>query len=326
MKKILVFALLIFVIMLIIPTLSLNIIEKNNVKKSEPKLNEETYAITVYDVNKKENFSIEMEEYLKGVIAAEMPAEFEIEALKAQAVTARTYLLHHLKKYENGHPDHPQAAICTGIHCQVWHSQETLKSIHPNDWFEKYWDKIEDSVNSTKGEVLVYDAKIIEPLFHSTSGGKTENSEDVFQSAVPYLRSVDSPYELEAPKLHGSVNISIDDFITKLNDAYGKLSLTANNLKDKIILNDISEGGKVKTVKIDSIVVSGRDIRTLFNLNSTNFKFVQSGNEIEILTTGYGHGVGMSQWGANGMAENGSNYIEILKHYYTGIEIMNISE
>lgn len=325
MKKILIFALLIFLIMLIIPTLSLNIIEKNNTKSSEPDLDESTYTITVYDVNKKETFSIEMEEYLKGVIAAEMPAEFEIEALKAQAVTARTYLLHHLKKYEKGHPDHPRAAICTGIHCQVWHSPETLKSIHSNDWFEKYWGKIEQAVSSTKGEVLVYDNKIIEPLFHSTSGGKTENSEDVFQSAVPYLRSVNSPYETRAPKLYGSVKIPVNDFITKLNNTYGKLNLTANNLKDKIKLNDISEGGKVKTVKIDTIVVSGRDIRTLFNLNSTNFKFVQSGNEIEILTTGYGHGVGMSQWGANGMAENGNNYVDILKHYYTGIEIKNLN-
>lgn len=326
MKKILVFALLIFLIMLIIPTLSLNIIEKNNTKSSEPDLDESTYTITVYDVNKKKTFSIEMEEYLKGVIAAEMPAAFEIEALKAQAVTARTYLLHHLKKYENGHPDHPKSAICTGIHCQVWHSAETLKSIHPSDWFEKYWGKIEQAVSSTKGEVLVYDDKIIEPLFHSTSGGKTENSEDVFSSAVPYLRSVASPLETRAPKLHGSVKISIDDFITKLKKTYGKLNLTANNLKDKIKLIDISEGGKVKTVKIDTIEVSGRDIRTLFNLNSTNFKFIQSGSKIEILTTGYGHGVGMSQWGANGMAENGNNYIEILKHYYTGVKIKNINK
>lgn len=328
MKKLFVFALSIFLILIFVPTISLSVLENNNVKDpiEDEILNESSYEITVYDVNKGTTFKIEMEEYLKGVVASEMPAEFNIEALKAQAVTARTYLLYKLKKYPDGNPDHPEAAICSGIHCQVWHSLDSLKKSHSSDWYEVYWDKICEAVDSTKGEILVYDNKIIEPLFHSTSGGRTENSEDVFSSAVPYLRSVESPYEHDAPKLHSSVKLPVVDFISILKKNFGELDITASNLDNKLSLLNVSEGGKVITIKVDTVEVSGRDIRSIFNLNSTNFRFVQSGNDIEILTTGYGHGVGMSQWGANGMAENGSSYEEILNHYYTDVDITTFNQ
>ena len=138
------------------------------------------------------------------------------------------------------------------------------------------------------------------------------------------MRSVDSLYETEAPKLHDEVKLAVSDFIAKLKSVYGNLNLTPENLKDKIKLGEISEGGKVKTVEIDGVDVSGRDMREMFNLNSTNFSFIQDGDELEIVTTGYGHGVGMSQWGANGMAEHGYNYKEILKHYYTGVDIVEM--
>lgn len=331
MKKIFIFALSIFLIIIIVPMLSLSVIEKN-VDGDDSKIidnsyiNKDSQIITVYDVNEKKTFSIEMEEYLKGVVASEMPAEFGLEALKAQAITARTYLIHHLKKYESGHPDHPKAAICTGVHCQVYHSIDTLKLLHSEEWYKTYWSKIETAVTSTSGQILIYEGKLIEPLFHSTSGGRTENSEDVFVSAMPYLRSVESPYEDGSPKLHSSINLSVNDFISKINKSFGKSSLNINNLKDNIKLLEVSEGGKVKSVKVGDFIVSGRDIRSAFNLNSTNFKFVQNNNQIEIVTTGYGHGVGMSQWGANGMSQNGSSCEEILKHYYTGVEITNISE
>ncbi|NLB33358.1 MAG: stage II sporulation protein D, partial [Tissierellia bacterium] len=210
------------------------------------------------------------------------------------------------------------------IHCQAWTSKDELIKSHAEGWYDNYWGKIEEAVNSTKGQILVYDNKIIEPLYHSTSGGRTENSEDVFSAAVPYLRSVESPYEGESPKLSNSIKISTNDFINKIESVYGNLDITESNLDKKIMLGEVSEGGKIKTIIIDNTEISGREIRSLFNLNSTNFSFIQSSNEIEILTTGYGHGVGMSQWGADGMAEQGYNYKEILKHYYTGVEIVSM--
>jgi len=285
---------------------------------SEPDL------IKVYNLKTNEVMVIDFEEYLKGVVSSEMPAEFNEEALKAQAITARTYLLYRLKKYPNGQPEHMDAPICTGTHCQVWSSKDELIASHEVGWYDKYWSKIEEAVNSTSSQILTYEGKIIEPLFHSASGGRTENSEDVFSSSVPYLRSVESPYESEAPKLHGSVKITVNDFISKVKSVYGNLDLSQDNLDEKIQLGEVSEGGKVKTIIIDNTEISGREMRSLFNLNSTNFSFIQTGNEIEIFTTGYGHGVGMSQWGADGMADEGFNYKEILKHYYTGVEIVSM--
>lgn len=349
----LIYALVVFIMLLTIPNLSLTFLEnrvnmpsaaeitdeqKNNAKNDKDEKDEtkevfdeikktdieEPELIKVYNLKTNEAIVIDFEEYLKGVVASEMPAEFNLEALKAQAVTARTYLLYRLKKYPNGQPEHLDAPICTGIHCQAWTSKEDLIANHEEGWYEKYWGKIEEAVNSTDGQILTYEDKIIEPLFHSTSGGRTENSEDVFSAAVPYLRSVESPYESEAPKLHASVKLNIDDFIEKVESVYGDLDISKDNLSEKILLGEVSEGGKIKTIYIDDTEVTGKEIRSLFNLNSANFSFIQSGNEIEILTTGYGHGVGMSQWGAEGMAGEGFNYKEILKHYYTGVEIASM--
>ncbi|MBP1926794.1 stage II sporulation protein D [Sedimentibacter acidaminivorans] len=344
MKNSFIFALIVFSMLFIIPTVALNYLEnkldninsqiiEDTTKPAPEQLNNnqnmqinssESDLIKVYNLKTNEVIVIDFEEYLKGVVASEMPAEFNIEALKAQAVTARTYLLYKIKKFPNGQPEHLDAPVCTGTHCQVWNSKDDLIAQHENGWYDKYWGKIEEAVNSTRGQILTYENKIIEPLFHSTSGGRTENSEDVFSTSVPYLRSVESPYENNAPKLHDSAKIPISDFIIKLKSVYGDLNITPNNLKEKIQLGSVSEGGKIKSLIIDNQEISGREIRSLFSLNSTNFSFIQSGNQIEIVTTGYGHGVGMSQWGASGMADEGYNYKEILKHYYTNVEIANM--
>lgn len=342
----LIYALVLFIMLLTIPNLSLTFLEhKVNMPSAAERTDEEkNYTseqasaveeydefektnieepelIKVYNLKTNEVMVIEFEEYLKGVVASEMPAEFNIEALKAQGVTARTYLLYRIKKYPQGQPEHMDAPVCTGTHCQVWTSKEDLIANHNDGWYENYWGKIEEAVNSTAGQILTYEGKIIEPLFHSTSGGRTENSEDVFSTAVPYLRSVESPYEAEAPKLHDSVKITVDEFISKLESVYGDLDISRDNLDEKIKLGEVSEGGKIKYITVDGTEITGREMRSIFNLNSTNFNFVQTGSQIEIVTTGYGHGVGMSQWGADGMADEGYNYKEILKHYFTDVEI-----
>jgi len=336
-KGIILFIIIIFLFLYAIPTLSLYLIEKKFppknskmelVESDDLSISDEDLKrriVQVYDVNKKVVIDIEIEEYIKGVVAGEMPAEFETEALKAQAVAARTYLLYKLKKNTVNPEQHREAPICTGIHCQVYYSRDMLLEKFSQDWFDKYWDKIENAVNSTKGEILSYDKKVIEPLFHSTSGGKTENSEEVFGTFMPYLRSVESPYEEASPKLNASVSIPVTEFIKKLNDEYGLSDLTEKNLKSKISLLEMSEGGKIKSLKIGDKVLTGREIRSLYNLNSASFKFIQSKNSIEIITTGYGHGVGMSQYGANGMAAKGYGYEDILKHYYTGVEILKMN-
>ncbi len=279
--------------------------------------------IKVYDTRNQQVREMDLEEYVKGVVAAEMPAEFHIEALKAQAIASRTYAISRSLNYPEGHPDHIEAPLCTGIHCQAYLTLEELNSIHPEGWEEKYWPKIEEAVNSTRGLVLYYRGELIEPLYHSTSGGMTEDALDVFAVDKPYLKSVESPYEEEAPKYRSLVTLTGDEFINKLNRKYPGVNITKENIGEKIKLVERSKSGRIKKIAIDGTIVSGREIRELFELNSTNFKITYNPktNLVDIETIGYGHGVGMSQWGANGMAKNGKDYEAILKHYYTGVEI-----
>ena len=295
--------------------------ENDNMEIDEEK--EPDGYITIYDTRNQQVHKMDLEEYVKGVVAAEMPAEFHIEALKAQAVASRTYAISRSINYPEGHPDHIEAPLCTGIHCQAYLNLDELASVHAKDWVDKYWPKIEEAVDSTKGKILYYKDEIIEPLYHSTSGGMTEDSLDVFQVERPYLKSVFSPYEEEAPKFKALVTLTGDEFINKITAKQSGSNITKDNISDKIKLVEKTQSGRIKKLAIDGTVINGREIRDLFELNSTNFKITYNPktNIVDIETIGYGHGVGMSQWGANGMAKKGKDYEEILKHYYTGVEI-----
>lgn len=342
MKKILGYLGFVLIITIMLPTVivkTFNVVPKINSAEGkgfedtrpiivlEDKKNDEkkeiAEVIRVYNVYTNKTMEIPLEDYVKGVVAAEMPAEFNIEALKAQAVAARTYAISRTVKHSNSHPDHPEAGICTGIHCQAFLSLEELTLIHGESWVENYWAKIEEAVDSTKNLLLYYNGEIIEPLYHSTSGGMTEDSVNVFAIDSPYLKSVTSPYEEDAPKYKTIISLPGEEFINKLNNDYPDAKITKDNLGEKIKLIEKSPSGRVKKVAVDKDIINGSVIRTLFGLNSTNFKITYDKkiNLIEIVTYGYGHGVGMSQWGANGMGKNGSTYEQILKHYYTGVEI-----
>ena len=278
--------------------------------------------IKIYNSKTKKTEEIGFEDYVLGVVASEMPAAFHEEALKAQSVAARTYALSRMEKFKDGHPAHKDAPLCTDVHCQAWMSKDELLEVHGEKWFKDYWDKLSQVVKSTEGEILTYqDELVTEPLFHSTSGGNTEDSETVFATAYPYLKSVESPNEELAPKYQNSTEMPLKDFIEKLKSKYPKADLTKTNIKDKVKIAESSSTGRIKSVMIDGEKISGASFRQLFALNSTNFKINLYDEQIEIETLGYGHGVGMSQWGANGMAKEGKEYKEILKHYYTGTEV-----
>lgn len=282
--------------------------------------------IKVYNTGTKLVDSLALDDYVKGVVAAEMPAAFHIEALKAQAVAARTYAISRSIKYENGHPDHPAAPLCSGVHCQAYLSLGDLKKIHGESWMENYWGKIEEAVESTSNLVIYYEGQVVETPYHSTSGGMTEDAVNVFAVDTPYLKAVASPYEEDAPRYRNIVNLTVDEFIGKLKEKYPSIKITKDNFYERIKLIEKTESGRVKKLALGDEIINGRDIRDLYGLNSTNFTIVfdKSLGLIEIETYGYGHGVGMSQWGANGMAKQGKSYEEILKHYYTGIELKKI--
>jgi stage II sporulation protein D len=291
---------------------------------SEPvTVNDTIDKIKLYNPYDDSVAELDLEDYIKGVVAAEMPAEFHIEALKAQAIAARTYATSRAIKYSSGHSDHPDAPICSGIHCQAYLSLEELRQIKGESWVENYWAKIEEAVDSTKGLLIYYNGEIIEPLYHSTSGGMTEDAVNVFAADTPYLKAVISPYEEDAPKYKSTVNLTGEEFVSKIINKYPDANITKNNFYEQIKLIEKTDSGRIKKIAIGKQIVDGRDLRDLFSLNSTNFTITYDKklNLIEIVTYGFGHGVGMSQWGANGMAKKGSDFIDILSHYYTGIEI-----
>ncbi|MGL5353297.1 MAG: stage II sporulation protein D, partial [Clostridium sp.] len=246
----------------------------------------------------------------------------DLEALKAQAVAARTYLA---AKKNRPCDKAPGIDVCDTVHCQVYMSKESRLSQWKTNEAESNWKKIEEATKATAGKVLSYDNELVMyPQFFSTSSGKTEKAVDVFSSDIPYLVSTDSEGEEIAPKFKSDTPISIDKLINAVNTKYPKAGLTKENIKSNIEILSRSESGGVKEIRLGSEKVKGTDFRMLLQLNSTNFEFTIGENEVQFNCKGYGHGVGMSQWGANVMGKEGKSYEDILKHYYTGINIVDL--
>jgi len=268
------------------------------------------------------------EEYVKGVLAAEMPASFHMEALKAQAVAARTYAYKRLRAVGgHGCSLHPGADICDDpTHCQGWIAKGDMLKKWGIFSYYHYFSKISQAVNSTEGLIIIYQNEPIDPLFFSTSNGKTENSEDVWEKAIPYLRSVTSPGEENSPHFFAVQEFSVSEIVSRLKQKWPDIVIDSKNPEIHWKIIEKSEGGRVKTLQVGNKIIKGTEFREILGLKSTDFRWERSGNKIKIETCGYGHGVGMSQYGANAMAKAGANYEEILKHYYSGVQIKKIGK
>lgn len=265
-------------------------------------------------VKREETNTVEVvpfEDYVVGVLAGEMPVNFELEALKAQAVAARTYVMKKMNDNKNEDYD-----IVDTVQNQVYINDEELK----NKWKDKYQErinKVKQAVLETKGEYLSYNGKVIEAFFFSTSVGKTENSEEVFKQALPYLRSVDSTWDEEvSPVFNDSKEYSLQEFFERLNLKY------SDQVNVEIL--DTTSTGRIKKIKINDKKFTGSEVYKNLNLRSTFFNINQVGSNVIINTKGYGHGVGMSQYGALAMAKKGYKYDEILKYYYQNVQIEKI--
>ncbi len=269
--------------------------------------------VSVYKTNAKEIETLPLEEYVKGVVAAEMPAHFEIEALKAQALTARTYIIKMLLNPAD--MNLPEGADVTDavIH-QVYKNDQDLKKVWGKDYDWKI-KKITQAVKETEGKIIIYDGKPIDALFFSTSNGFTQNSEDYWSSSFPYLRSVESPWDKDSPKYFHQQSFPVDVVESKL-----KVKLSGEDGEVGKVLGR-TKGNYIDQIEINGKKLSGKDIRVALNLKSSDFTILRKNDEVIFQTRGYGHGVGMSQYGANGMAHEGNNYNEIIKHYYNGVEI-----
>ena len=254
---------------------------------------------------------IELDEYLTCVVLGEMPVEFEPEALKAQAVVARTYAL---RSYESG-TKHPGGAVCTeSACCQGYRSREDHLA---QGGTEDGYRKIHAAVTATAGEVLVYEGRLIEATYFSSSGGRTEDAMAVWGSDVPYLQATDSPESDYSEKTVATVTFTAGEFSAALGQTltgspatwFGAITYT--------------DGGGVETMVIGGTTYKGTTLRQKLGLRSTAFTMTAVGDHITITTRGYGHRVGMSQYGAEAMAVQGSTYTQILAHYYKGTLLLN---
>ena len=249
---------------------------------------------------------VPIEEYVVGVVAGEIPVSFNIEALKAQAVASRSYVMYQIKRNKNKDFD-----VYDTVRSQVYLDASLLKDKWGDDYVNNV-NRIKEAVIDTAGEYLVYDGEVVEAMFFSTSSGVTENSEDVFSSSVPYLRSVSSTWDEISPVYMDSKKFSKEEFYNLLNLNYQeKMSVNTN----------ATSTGRVIDLVINDKKFSGRDIVSKLGIRSSYFVITEYDDSIVVDTKGYGHGVGMSQYGAEGMARDGYSYEKILKYYYSGVEI-----
>ncbi|MCD8356245.1 MAG: stage II sporulation protein D [Clostridia bacterium] len=265
-----------------------------------------------------------LEEYAAGAVAAEMPASFPEEALKAQAVAARTFAMY--KQSLGTDQTHPDAVVCDDYtHCAAFVDLETQSGDLWGSNAKEWKKKVQAAVEATKGEIVTYNGSPIAAVFHSASAEETESAVSVWGTDIPYLVAVDSTGDDACPEYDASETFGAEKFRQIMLAKYPDINLTG---LPKTWFTDIqsSEAGGVTTCKIGGEELKGTEVRELFGLNSTHFTVSTTDTSITFHTQGYGHGVGMSQYGAKSMAENGSSYEEILLHYYTGTEVQKTGE
>ena len=307
MKKILLLTLTI----ILIPLFIIGLTNRNEILN---KIKYGFYSNSTIKVKKSKTNEIEsvpIEEYVIGVVAGEVPASFDLEALKAQAVASRTYALEHKQRSKTNYD------VMDNTQNQVYINYEDMKNKWKNNYDENL-NKITNAVNSTKGEVLLYDNNLIDAMFFSTSNGYTENSENVFSSKKPYLVSVPSPWDKqESPVFKTTSLISKKEFLFNLG-------LPDSN---EISISDVKTTNtkRVISLNINGKKFKGSEIKSIFKLRSTSFSIEIKEDKVNFIVNGFGHGVGMSQYGANGMAKEGYDYKDILKHYYKNCEIKKIN-
>lgn len=301
MKKIIIITMMV----LLIPFLVVQLFIRDDKIKFEYKKN------TVVRVKREKTGQIEkvpFESYVAGVLAGEMPTTFPMEALKAQAVAARTYVMRKMEYAKEQDYD-----IVDTVSNQVYYNDEELKTRWKDTYTEKI-NRIKTAVLETKGEYIAYHGEIAQAFFFSTSTGVTENCEEVFQESLPYLKSVKSDWEKDvSPVFEDSKTFTLKDFYSKLNLYYNS-TLTVN-------VTAKTTTGRIKNITINGKNMTGNEVYKALGLRSTFFDIQKDNETVIVKTRGFGHGVGMSQYGAYGMAKQGADYQKILKYYYQGVDI-----
>lgn len=341
MKKIIIYFVLFIFICFILPALLTNRsiqtsekevivnLEENNVgsEKNDNNVESADYKYDRYGtinlLHKKtgEVEQVSIDDYLCNVVSAEMPANFEFEALKAQAIVARTYTIYKVLNKKHDNSDICDDSSC----CQAWISKEDRFARWDEDKRESNWQKICEAVNETKGKIITYENNPINAFFHSNSGGITEIPVNVWGgSGYPYLQSVETSGEEAYSQYASEVILTQEELLKKLKTKYDDIVIDFSNL-DEIKILEYTDAKRVKTVKFGNHQISGVEARTIFGLKSTNFEISIENGNLKFSVKGYGHGVGMSQTGADSMAKQGKNAEEIIEHFYTGVEIKDVN-
>ncbi len=341
MKKILIYLISFVTICFILPAIFTNrtaktsaneILDKKenaekNIQENNKEVNMDNYnyqkygAIKLLHTKTGEVEQVEIDNYLCNVVSAEMPADFDSKALEAQAIVARTYTIFKILNKK-----HPNADICdSSTCCQAWISKEDRLAKWDEEKRETNWKKILVAVKNTAGKIITYNNEPINAFFHSNSGGTTEIPINVWGgTGYPYLQSVQTSGEDAYTQYASEIEFSQEELLNKLKEKYSDISIDFSKDEDIKIL-EYTESKRVKTVKFGNHQLSGVEARTILGLKSTNFEISKNNGKIKFSVKGYGHGVGMSQTGADAMAKQGISAEEIIKHFYTGVEIKDIN-
>lgn len=279
--------------------------------------------VTLRVWNGQETVETTLAAYLPGVVRGEMPATFEPEALAAQAVAERTYICYHLRLGRKS--AHPDADVCTDPSCcSAWMPEETARERWGEE-YAAYQAKIDRAVEETDGKIILYDSEPILAAFHSSSAGRTVTSGEVWRTDLPYLRSVESPESGDSvPNYYSVTTVEAGDFRSAFCAAHPEADLTGE-VTDWISAVRYSDSGRVEEAVVGGVAVAGTELRGIFSLRSACFTVAAEGDEVVFRVTGYGHGVGMSQYGADELARQGKTWQEILQWYYTGVTIGDMS-
>ena len=331
MKKIFFYAIGLTIITFAIPIIFVNSFKieqasSGNIElKTEEKVNYDYgkySAVNLLHTDTNTVEKLELDEYLYGVVSSEMPVDFEEEALKAQAVVARTYTMY---KIINNGGKHENADICDDSKCcQAWISKENRIARWEEYLRESNWNKIVNCVNSTVGKIITYEGKPINAFFHSNSGGITEVPLNVWGgSGYPYLQSVATSGEENYTQYNSEVSLSFEELTNKIKEKHPNIQINFNE-ENCIQITETTDSGRVRTVKFGNVNLSGVETRSIFGLRSANFTIEKTDGAVKFVVIGYGHGVGMSQTGADSLAKQGKSWEEIINHFYTSVEITEI--
>ncbi len=296
--------------------------EETAQQEGEEQENYQDITIQLLHAKTGEVEQVNLEEYLCHVVSAEMPADYELEALKAQAIVARTYTM-----YKRMNKKHANADICDdSTCCQAWVSKEDRLARWEESKRESNWQKIEQCVNETRGKIVTYQNEPINAFFHANSGGKTEIPVNVWGggSNLPYLQVVETAGEEGYTQYASEVELTQEEILNKLKEKYADIQIDFTK-EEEIQITEYTDSQRVKTVRFGNHELSGVETRTIFGLKSTNFEITKQEGKIKFSVKGYGHGVGMSQTGADALAKQGKTAEDIIHHFYQDVEIKQIN-